>query len=458
VKSANVGLAVDFCPKLLDCGLAKFIPETDPAQQAQTVFTKTGMTFGTPGYMCNQYVNTGVYSAKSEVYAFGILLAELYGGRVQNQDGVMIEDEALTADEIVPDVRIDSALDLLTQRWKDLSINCIRSYRSRIATMMPVMRELRGLYQEHFATAGAAGAGGGYRYASMEEEMNQLRRELEEVRLKESIEQRVQREDSARDKRACLQCYDEFGVAQGVQCPRGHFFCDECFRGDNLTHQLSAETRGAFVANGAKLACQWCPAPPHVFQGHDIASHLGTEGYGRYRAAQNEVVEVGAFRRAEGQFQQRLESMRAELAAAAAAAGAEQRQQRVARHRLHIAEHILTLKCPRTTCRRAIYDFEGCFAVPCSCGCGFCGWCLQDNGQASGSLDANHQHVKQCTAAPTRRRGGYYGNMAEFNAVHVVRRQEAARRYLQSEVAEGDREALRQAIAQDFRDVGAAMV
>merc|ERR1740115_632140 len=44
-------------------------------------------------------------------------------------------------------------------------------------------------------------------------------------------------------------------------------------------------------------------------------------------------------------------------------------------------EEILQMKCPRAGCRRAFFDFEGCFALSCSaCPCKFCGWCLQDCG------------------------------------------------------------------------------
>ena len=56
--------------------------------------------------------------------------------------------------------------------------------------------------------------------------------------------------------------------------------------------------------------------------------------------------------------------------------------------RKHIEEEILQMKCPR--CRRAFYDFEGCFAISYStCACKFCGWCHQD----CGDNDA-HPHVK----------------------------------------------------------------
>ena len=66
------------------------------------------------------------------------------------------------------------------------------------------------------------------------------------------------------------------------------------------------------------------------------------------------------------------------------------------RARKHIEEEILQMKCPRAGCRRAFFDFEGCFALSCSaCPCKFCGWCLQDCGNG----DA-HPHVRGCGKVP----------------------------------------------------------
>ena len=431
VKSANIALTVDFCPKLLDCGLAKFIPAGGAPMQ--TVFTRTGQVFGTPGYMCQQYVNSGVYDAKSEVYAFGIVLAELFGGKLQNQGGVVISDEALDDDDIVPDARIigDGCPADFLPRWKTLCVNSLKSYKKRVPAMMTVVRELRSL-SSMYASVVTAG---------VEEELNRLRRELEEVRLKDTVEQRLQREDSLRSKRECLICYDyDCRLVGGVECGQGHFMCDGCFCGDNLAHQISAENRGRFKAHGSKLVCQLCL---HVFQDNVTAAHLGAEAFGRYLAAREEVVAVDAFRNAEANFKVRLESMRNEIATAAA------RDQRLARHRLHIAENILTLKCPRAGCNQAIFDFEACIAITCSnCQCGFCGWCLADCGH-----DA-HQHVKQCPSAPARHRDSYYGTLDDFNAVHVEKRRAEVVRYLREQVLEEDRDQLKQAIAQDIRDIG----
>lgn len=56
-----------------------------------------------------------------------------------------------------------------------------------------------------------------------------------------------------------------------------------------------------------------------------------------------------------------------------------------------IINTILTLHCPR--CKAAWLDFDGCLALTCGCGCGFCAVCLQDCGS-----DA-HAHIGTCKFA-----------------------------------------------------------
>ena len=43
-----------------------------------------------------------------------------------------------------------------------------------------------------------------------------------------------------------------------------------------------------------------------------------------------------------------------------------EQEQRIYRHRLHICENILTLKCPRPACGQAVLDFDGCVRMSCS--------------------------------------------------------------------------------------------
>ena len=66
-------------------------------------FRRTGQIFGTAGYLCHQYVNSGVYDAKAEVYSFGIVLLELLSGRLQGAGGDFFDWSEL--DDVEPDPR-----------------------------------------------------------------------------------------------------------------------------------------------------------------------------------------------------------------------------------------------------------------------------------------------------------------------------------------------------------------
>ena len=105
MKSSNVALTTALQPKLIDCGLSKYVPEVGSAA-AMTVFTRTGQRFGTPLYMCPHYATgVGDYNAKSEIYSFGIVLAELLSGKVQGAERVKFDRDSVLDDVIVSDAR-----------------------------------------------------------------------------------------------------------------------------------------------------------------------------------------------------------------------------------------------------------------------------------------------------------------------------------------------------------------
>ena len=85
----------------------------------------------------------------------------------------------------------------------------------------------------------------------------------------------------------------------------------------------------------------------------------------------------------------------------------------------HIADQILTLKCPR--CTQGIYDFNGCFALTCSratCGAGICAWCLADCGDDARA----HAHCAGCPQAlHDRQDNPVFGTLAQFAQVHRAR-------------------------------------
>ena len=83
IKSANIVLKRDLTAQLIDCGLAKFVKEDDTC-----VTTSTGVK-GTAGYACPTYLLGAVeYEEKSDIFSFGIVLAEIWTGKLQNHKRV----------------------------------------------------------------------------------------------------------------------------------------------------------------------------------------------------------------------------------------------------------------------------------------------------------------------------------------------------------------------------------
>ncbi|TVU20889.1 hypothetical protein EJB05_30490, partial [Eragrostis curvula] len=61
-------------PKISDFGLAKIFSSNDTHGNTKRVV-------GTYGYMSPEYATEGIYSVKSDVFSFGVLLLEILGGK-----------------------------------------------------------------------------------------------------------------------------------------------------------------------------------------------------------------------------------------------------------------------------------------------------------------------------------------------------------------------------------------
>ncbi|KAL7565907.1 hypothetical protein ACA910_021492 [Epithemia clementina (nom. ined.)] len=80
IKSANVCLTRDLTAKLIDCGLAKFVTE----EQAQIKMSSNPK--GTTGYTCPKYQQGALlnFEEACDIFSFGVVLAELWTGKLQN--------------------------------------------------------------------------------------------------------------------------------------------------------------------------------------------------------------------------------------------------------------------------------------------------------------------------------------------------------------------------------------
>ena len=134
--------------------------------------------------------------------------------------------------------------------------------------------------------------------------------------------------------------------------------------------------------SGSSFRCR-CKQPGKsgavFFQGSDleVLSLLGDEGFRRYQIVRDGILAQKVREETEAAVLQRI---------AREKAGADSVECRIAQHRNHICEEMLTIRCPNPECHQAIAPsddqdpgFDACFAVTHSkdlggCGCHFCAW------------------------------------------------------------------------------------
>jgi len=443
VKAANICLTADLSPQLIDCGLAKYVPAESGPQ------VSSGGRFGTPGYKCPRYEESGGYDDKSEAYSYGIVLLELITGEVQNHRRslytVFIEDE---------DEELEAAFDARAGEWPgpvktelaSMARECLDKYKKRCG-LGAVLQRLVRLELAHCTP-------------TVEEvHLAEARAELDRLRGAAQVATAT----SALQQRTCQVCYCECDLAAGVECspPAGaapHFLCNGClaqYVGEQVANHTDAnlrrfEQRGGvrcshFIAPraGQPVVAESCRAP--VYTDAALAAHLPETTFALYFQAKAKVAE----QRIHVEAARGFAAERAALEARIATLDLDERARQV---RNHIVERILNPACPR--CGQAFVDFDGCFALSCSrvgCSlpaCGFCAYCLHDaNGDA-------HAHVAECrhNIAPGR---GVWASLEIFKEAQRRRCTRMIREYLATLDAASRARALRDC-AQDLRDLGIA--
>jgi len=344
VKCANFVVDDDLNAKIIDCGLSKFIPEQGSSASSQlfsVAVTAKDMLFGTRQYMCPSYMKSGKYTDKSEIFSFGIVIAEVLTGSLQSCDDENPND--LSDEDVIDrrnaDERAGHWPPEVVSKLKALSKACTAAkVDKRIGDMSTVMRQLKELMDGFPSDASDEIAA----------QLAEARRALDGLKLNEEF-QAMQRKQAAADTLSCCICFDSFPASAGVTCSGaapGHFYCNDCFS-SMVMSRVTGEGKVSFIQHGLSIECSVCQPDGFrsVFDMRLLCPHLTAEAYTEYLKTLAEPAVIEAQQR----YQDRIREMQEIID-----------RLEGTRYIKHIQDHLIQPRCPRLDCRALVLDFDHC--------------------------------------------------------------------------------------------------
>ena len=377
VKSANVVVTDDLTAKVIDCGLSKYVPSAAEAPGAFSVAQSgADMRFGTPQYMCKDYFMSGIYDAKSEIFSFGVVVAEVLTGRLcmQRTDArplVNFSDNE-TIDDTDADARAGDWPAEVIAELKDLAKACTAKASKRIGNMTTVMQRLANLAGQYAPDTADQTA----------DQLAEARKALDALKLNEEF-LAMQRDKAECASVECRTCFDSHPADAGVACSGAspHFYCNECFSRMVLT-QVTGDFKRAFIDGGLAIECSCCQPEGfrNVFNMQLCTPRLTPAAYSAYLSTLAEPAVIQAQREAEERFERQLRELEERMAKQCSDAA-------ISGFVKHIQDRLIVPRCPNPSCQVQIAGFDHCAHLECGkqpggrvvggCGSHVCAWCMQ---------------------------------------------------------------------------------